>query len=45
MVYIPELGPYDFDGDGRPDVYFYKGATPSIPSGVLARKVDEEIFF
>jgi hypothetical protein len=43
-VYIPELGPYDFDGDGSPDVYFYKGATPSIPSGVLARKVDEEIF-
>lgn len=43
-VYIPELGPYDFDGDGSPDVYFYNGAMPSIPSGVLARKVDEEIF-
>lgn len=43
-IYIPGLGPYDFDGDGKDDVYFYKGAMPSLPSGVLARKVDEEIF-
>lgn len=43
-IYIPELGFYDFDGDGKDDVYFYKASLPSLPSGVLARKVDEEIF-
>lgn len=43
-IYIPGLGFYDFDGDGRDDVYFYKESLPSLPSGVLARKVDEEIF-
>lgn len=43
-IYIPGLGLYDFDGDGKDDVYFYKGSLPSVPAGVLARKVDEEIF-
>lgn len=43
-VYIPGLGPYDFNGDGSPDVYFYTGAAPSVPGGVLTRKVGEEIF-
>ncbi|SFL60173.1 Starch-binding associating with outer membrane [Porphyromonadaceae bacterium KH3CP3RA] len=43
-IYIPGLGLYDFDEDGKDDVYFYKGSLPSVPAGVLARKVDEEIF-
>lgn len=43
-VYIPGPGLYDFDGDGKDDVYFYKGSLPSVPAGVLARKIDEEIF-
>lgn len=43
-LYIPGLGSYDLDGDGQADVHFYKGALPSLPAGVLARKVDEEIF-
>jgi hypothetical protein len=43
-IYIPGLGLYDFDGDGKDDVYFYKGSLPSVPAGVLARNIEEEIF-
>ncbi|MDO5036384.1 MAG: RagB/SusD family nutrient uptake outer membrane protein [Porphyromonas sp.] len=43
-IYIPGLGGHDFDGDGKIDVYFHRGAAPSVPAGVLTREVDVEIF-
>lgn len=43
-LFIPGLGSYDLDGDGRIDVHFYKDALPSLPAGVLPRKINEEIY-
>lgn len=42
-VYIPSLGDFDFDGDGIPDVCFYKGAKPTTKAPI-SLQVDEDIF-
>ncbi len=42
-LYVPALGCYDLDGDGKDDVCFYKGTKPSSEAS-LFRKVDEEVF-
>jgi len=38
-IYVPELGEYDFDADGTPDAYFYKGA--NRPTGI-SKKIPSE---
>lgn len=42
-LYIPALGSYDLDGDGKDDVCFYKGSKPSS-TAPLFRKIEEEIY-
>jgi len=33
-VYFPRLGAFDFNGDGKPDVYLYNGDASGAPAGV-----------
>lgn len=42
-LYVPALGFYDLDGDGKNDLCFYTGSKPS-GDATLFRKVGEEIF-
>lgn len=41
--YIPALGFYDLDGDGKDDVCFYKDTKPS-GTATLFRKINDEIY-
>ena len=43
-IYVPALGEYDLDADGRPDVLFYKkGSKPSSVSSSIAATAQIEI--
>ena len=45
-MYIPGPGTYDLDGNGTPDVCFYKDNEPAgLPTGVVRCKIGERIFF
>jgi hypothetical protein len=44
-IYVPGPGIYDLDADGTPDVCFYEGNAPSLPSGVVRCKINEKVFF
>lgn len=44
-MYFTAPGTYDLDGNGTMDVCIYKGTAPTVPSGCVLRKIDEEIFF
>lgn len=35
-LYFPGVGSYDFTGDGKPDVYVYKGSSAGAPSSVTS---------
>lgn len=43
-IYVPGPGTYDLDGNGTPDVCFYEGNAPSLPSGVVPCKINEKVF-
>ena len=43
-IYVPGPGTYDLDADGTPDVCFYEGDAPSLPSGVVRCKINEKVF-
>lgn len=45
-MYIPAPGTYDLDGNGTPDVCFYKDKEPAgLPAGVIRCKIGERVFF
>lgn len=43
-IYVPGPGTYDLDGNGTPDVCFFEGTAPSLPSGVIPCKINEKVF-
>lgn len=43
-IYVPAPGTYDLDGNGTPDVCFFEGTAPSLPSGVVPCKINEKVF-
>lgn len=41
--YVPVLGAYDLDGDGKDDVHFWKGSKPAEQNGLLLLEVGKQI--